>query len=337
MSSLRLIFWETTKSCNLQCPHCRAQAKSRRSPEELTTEEARRFIKQAAAFSQAILVFSGGEPLLRNDLYELAQYANQAGLKPTLATNATLITEKVARRLKASQVKIVAVSIYGSDHCAHDKFCGQPGAFEKTLEGIENIKKAGLTLQINTTITKINLCQLEKMADFALKLGASAYHVFFLVPTGRGRYLDGDKISAQEYEQALNRLYDLELNLPLRIKATCAPHYYRILYQRSNSNAATKGCLAGQGVCFISYKGEVFGCGYLPITAGDLRKQNFKEIWLESELFNVLRDAAKLEGKCGPCEFKNVCGGCRARAYAATSNYLAEEPDCVYQPLTVRS
>lgn len=343
-NELRLIFWETTRACNLECPHCRASSKSRRSLKELSIEEANRFIEEAASFSKPILVFSGGEPLLRPDLYELIEYASKLGLKPTLAANATLITQEVAYRLKESGIKVVAVSIYGASSDSHDRFCGEAGAFARTLEGIKHIKKVGIDLQINTTLTKRNLGELEAIGDFALQQGALAYHVFFLVPTGRGKAIQGDDISPEEYEAAFRRLYDLQIKLPLRVKATCAPHYYRVFYQKRADKmyrafsldsfyALTKGCLAGQGVCFISYCGEVFGCGYLPIVAGDLRKDNFKKIWLESELFKILRDESNLQGKCRICEFKKVCGGCRARAYEATGDYLTEEPACAYQPL----
>ena len=343
-STLRLIFWEATRACNLECPHCRAQAEKKRSPEELTTQEAQRFLEQAASFSKPIVVFSGGEALIREDIFELIGYANQLGLKSALATNASLISLDTAMRLKENKTALVAVSIYGWNAQSHDKFCGAPGAFEKTLAGINNLKKAGIPLQINTTITKKNLAELEAMGNFAGEQGAIAYHVFFLVPVGRGKSLEGDEISAREYEEAFNRLYDFQSRAPMRVKATCAPHYYRVLRQRlakekkklpsasDNFSAITKGCLAGQGVCFVSYKGEVFGCGYLPLKAGDLRKEDFKSIWFESKLFQDLRDDSKLKGRCGACEFKLVCGGCRARAYAASGDFLGEEPYCVYQP-----
>ena len=345
---LRLIFWEATRACNLECPHCRAQAQKERSPEELTTQEAKRFIEQAASFSKPILVFSGGEALLREDIYELIRYADQLGLKSTVATNASLISLDTAMRLKKNNTQLVAVSIYGSDAQKHDAFCGRQGAFEKTLAGIKNLKEIGLNLQIHTTITKNNLSDLEAIGNFAIEQGAIAYHVFFLVPVGRGKSIAGDEISAQEYEDAFNRLYDFQSRAPIRVKATCAPHYYRVLRQRgpvqappfqggpgqrpdfSSFSAVTKGCLAGQGVCFVSYKGEVFGCGYLPITAGDIRKQDFKGIWFESGLFKDLRDNSKLKGRCGICEFKLICSGCRARAYAQTGDFLEEEPYCVY-------
>ncbi|MEK6728092.1 MAG: radical SAM protein [Candidatus Omnitrophota bacterium] len=344
LTDIRLIFWETTRACNLGCPHCRASATTEPSPEDLTTDEVKKFMEQAATFSRPILVFSGGEPILRNDLYELLSYANKLGLKPALATNATLISEEIAYKLKDNGLSLASVSIYGANAESHDSFCGLNGAFEKTLKGINNLKKAKVNVQINTTISKKNLKELEVIGDFALKIGAVAYHTFFLVPTGRGRYIEDDEISSQEYEKAFNRLYDYQKVFPLRIKATCAPHYYRILHMKEaktnersdNEKSRGKGCLAGQGVCFISHKGEVFGCGYLPIIAGNIRKQDFRDIWFKSELFITLRDNSRLQGKCGVCEFKDVCGGCRARAYAATGNYLEEDTKCAYQPLTKR-
>jgi radical SAM protein with 4Fe4S-binding SPASM domain len=256
-----------------------------------------------------------------------------------------MITPQVGEKLKQANVSMMAVSVYGGSSSAHDSFTGEPGSYDLTMKGIENIKRAGIKFQINTTITKRNISELNAMADLATNLGASAYHVFFLVPTGRGKSLEGDSISAQEYEEVFNRLYDLQMTSELRIKATCAPHYYRVLRQRlaaenkvfpsqqSIFHQITKGCLAGQAVCFISYKGEVYGCGYLDVLAGDLRKENFKDVWQRSELFKTLRDESKLLGKCSVCEFVKICSGCRARAYAKTENYLEEEPDCLYQPI----
>lgn len=357
---LRLIFWETTRACNLECPHCRACAQSKRSTDELTTDEAKKFIKEAASFAKPIIVFSGGEALLRDDIYELVRYADESGLKPTLATNASLITKDIAGQLKQSGIKLAAVSVYGAGACSHDSFCGKKGAFEKTLAGIKRIKDAGIPLQINTTITKRNLAEIEKIGSLALTQGAVSYHIFYLVPVGRGKAIEGDEITAEEYEASFNRLYDFKSNSSLHVKATCAPHYYRVARQRdvqakacdacqpfvrkaesdspkSAFHEMTKGCLAGQGVCFVSYKGEVFGCGYLPVKAGDLRKDEFKTIWFESGLFKTLRDDSKLKGRCGFCEFKKVCGGCRARAYSATGDFLSEEPYCVYQPLKGRA
>lgn len=335
-SSINLIFWETTRACNLGCPHCRAGATAEKSPEDLTTDEVMRFMEQVVTLAKPILVFSGGEPMLRQDLYELVSYANKIGLRPALATNATMISEEIAFKLKESGLGLASVSIYGKDRESHDSFCALSGAFKETLRGIKNLKKAKIDVQINTTITKKNLPELEAIGKLALRIGAVSYHVFFLVPTGRGKFIADDEISSVEYEKAFNRLYDFQKNFPLRIKATCAPHYHRILKMRGGNGKLTKGCLAGGGVCFISHKGEVFGCGYLPIPAGNIRENNFRDIWLESPLFITLRDNSRLQGKCGACEFKDVCGGCRARAYAATGDYLEEETKCVYQPLTKR-
>jgi heme b synthase len=342
--NLQLIFWETTRACNLGCPHCRGNATARNLPEDLNTDEVKRFVEQVVTVAKPILVFSGGEPMLRPDLYELISYANKMGLKPALATNATMISEEIAFKLKENGLGLSSVSIYGAREESHDSFCGLSGAFKKTLRGIEDLRKAKINLQINTTITKKNLPELEAIGEFALRRGAVSYHVFFLVPTGRGKFIKDDEISSVEYEQAFNRLYDFQKNFSLQIKVTCAPHYYRILkagggngrFTPLERTGFTKGCLAGQGVCFISHKGEVFGCGYLPILAGNIRENNFRDIWLESPLFITLRDESKLQGKCGACEFKDVCGGCRARAYAATGDYLEEETKCVYQPLTKR-
>lgn len=334
LADIRLIFWETTRACNLGCPHCRASAEFTRSSEELSTAEAKNFISSAASFSKPIFVFSGGEPLLRDDIYELINYAKISGLKPALATNAAMIDREVALKLKESALSLAAVSFYGATSASHDGFCGMRGAFGLTLNGIENLKNEKLPFQVNTTITKKNLSDIENLTRFALKIGAVSFHVFFLVPTGRGKLIVQDEISPNEYEEAFDSLFKLQADFSLPIKVTCAPHYHRILHTRRDGLNIGKGCLAGQSVCFISYKGEVFGCGYLPVTAGDLRRDNFKKIWFESEVFNTLRDESKLEGKCGICEYKNSCGGCRARAFAATGDYLKEEPDCVYQPLT---
>jgi len=241
------------------------------------------------------------------------------------------------------------VSIDGATAEIHDVFRRQPGAYDATMAGIENLKAVGLEFQINTTITKHNRTQLPEILDMAAQAGAVGLHIFMLVPTGCGKEIaDDEMITPQQYEETLNWFYDQTKVQPVNLKATCAPHYFRIMRQRAKQegvkitadthgfDAVTKGCLAGTGVCFISQKGQVFPCGYLPVEAGNVRKTPFPEIWKNSELFRVLRDESLLEGKCGPCEFKNVCGGCRARAFAETGNYLTEEPYCVYTPYRLR-
>jgi radical SAM protein with 4Fe4S-binding SPASM domain len=393
----RLIFWELTKGCNLRCIHCRASATELSSPSDLSTEAAKAIIDQIAAVSTPILVLSGGEPLFRSDIFQLARYGTDKGLRVALATNGTLVTKQVAQKIVDSGVRRVAISLDGADAPTHDTFRGIPGAFDAAITGFRNLKDLGMSVQINTTIARHNAHQLPKVLELAKSLGADALHTFLLVPVGCGVDIaDEQMVPPEEYEKMLNWFYDRSLEGGIELKATCAPHYFRVVRQRraaehrsaaaaaqaaqpvvpavssspsrgplgigptdmtmpgstgielkpqgigravghpgahpSDMNAMTKGCLAGTAVCFISNQGEVYPCGYLPALAGDLKKQSFADIWENSVVFNQLRDINNLRGKCGCCEFRNVCMGCRARAFAATGNYLDEEPFCVYQP-----
>ena len=308
-----------------------------------------RLLDQIASFAKPIIVLSGGEPLVRPDIFDIASHGSREGLHMVLATNGTLLTREIADRLKSCGIQRLSVSVDGSTAESHDAFRRQAGAFAGALRGIENAKAAGLPFQINTTITRHNKAEIPDILDLAARLGAAALHIFLLVPTGCGKEIaDEEMISPREYEEVLNWLYEASKQVKMGFKATCAPHYYRIARRKAAAEgtkidrpahefeAMTKGCLAGTGVCFISHKGEVYPCGYLPLSAGDVREQPFPEIWKDSELFRTLRDENLLEGKCGACEFKLVCGGCRARAYAETGNYLSEEPYCVYEPYRLR-
>jgi heme b synthase len=341
----RLVFWELTSACNLKCVHCRACPIDERSPEDLTTEEGKTLIEQIASFAKPVLVLSGGEPLVRPDVFELAQYGASMGLRMALATNGTLVTPEVARQIKESGIQRVSVSIDGASAKSHDAFRGTPGAFVEAWRGIEYIESAGVPFQINTTVTKHNIAEIPDILSLAIERGAVALHMFLLVPTGCGKEIaDDEMIEPQEYERVLNWFYDRSKDVKIGLKATCAPHYFRIMRQRAKEEgvritpethgfeAMTKGCLAGSAVCFVSHKGEVYPCGYLPVSAGNVRKQHFKEIWDNAEVFKVLRDEDNLQGKCGYCEFRRVCMGCRARAYGYTGNYLDPEPYCVYSP-----
>ena len=394
----RLIFWELTKGCNLRCIHCRATATELSSPSDLSTQSARDIIDEIVTVSNPILVLSGGEPLFRSDIFQLARYGTDKGLRVALATNGTLVTKHVARMIVDSGVQRVAISLDGADALTHDTFRGIPGAFDAAIAGFRNLKNLGMSVQINTTIARHNAHQLPAVLELAKSLGADALHTFLLVPVGCGVDIAAEQmVPPEEYEQMLNWFYDRSLEGGIEMKATCAPHYFRVVRQRrakehrseaaaaaahaappevaaaqhspdlrpgigptemampgstgielkphahgqpvghpgkhpSDMNAMTKGCLAGTAVCFISNQGEVYPCGYLPALAGDLKKQSFSAIWENSVVFNQLRDTNNLEGKCGCCEFRNVCMGCRARAYAASSDYLAEEPFCVYEP-----
>lgn len=341
----RLVFWETTTACNLKCVHCRACPIDQRSPEDLTTDESKKLIDQIAAVAKPVLVLSGGEPLTRPDIFEIASYGNEAGLKIALATNGTLVTPEIAREIRDSGIQRVSVSIDGATAESHDKFRRLPGAFDDAWRGVEYIKAVGVPFQINTTITKHNIAQIQDILDLAVERGASALHIFLLVPTGCGKEISDDEmIDPTEYERVLNWFYDRSKDVKIGLKATCAPHYFRIMRQRARAEgikitpethgfeAMTKGCLAGSAVCFVSHKGEVYPCGYLPVSAGNVREQDFRDIWENSQVFKDLREEDNLHGKCGICEYRRVCMGCRARAYAYTGSYLEPEPYCVYEP-----
>lgn len=393
-TSSRLIFWEVTKGCNLRCIHCRASATELSSPSDLSTATALGIIDQIAASGNPILVLSGGEPLYRSDIFQLARYGTDRGLRVALATNGTLVTREVARMIVDSGVRRVSISLDGADALTHDTFRGIPGAFDAAVQGLRNLKALGMSVQINMTIARHNARQLPQVLELAKRLGADALHTFLLVPVGCGVDIAAEQMVApEEYEEMLNWFYDRSLEGGIELKATCAPHYFRVVRQRraaerrgsngerkvpahagetpipgtigptemampgstgvvihhsaaprgghpagahsghpGDMNAMTKGCLAGTGVCFISHEGEIYPCGYLPVLAGDLRRQNFAEIWEKSLVFEQLRDTGNLKGKCGCCEFRNICMGCRARAFAASGDFLDEEPFCIYQP-----
>ncbi len=345
-NELRLVFWETTAGCNLECVHCRRLDVAREMMQsDLTTAEAFRLVDQIAGVGDPILILSGGEPLIRPDILDIARHARGRGLTVSLATNGTLVTSKLARAIQAAGIARVAVSLDGARAETHDLFRRQLGSFHRALEGIGYLRWAGVPVQINTTVARHNQAELEAIHDLAVDLGAVALHAFLLVPVGCGVQIAEDQmLSPAGYEAVLHRFYDLAQRGRLQCKATCAPHYYRVVRQRAAAEgrhvvparhgmaAMTKGCLAGSAVCFVSHKGEVFPCGYLPVEAGNVRRAPFGSIWRLSPVFASLRDPDCLDGKCGACEFVHVCSGCRARAYYATGDYLAEEPFCVYEP-----
>ena len=311
-------------------------------------------IDDIAKVGQPILILTGGEPLMRPDIYQVAGYGVKKGLRVVMGTNGTLITEETAQKLKAIPLSRVAVSLDFPTPDLQDKFRGQAGAFEAAMRGINNLSQAGIGIQINCTLTKLNVSYLDQLLEIALKVGAAAFHPFLLVPTGRGKGLESVELSPQQYEETLNYIYDkqIELGEKLFFKPTDAPHYLRIMKQKQKlnpqenppsrpsthgaghhpANAITRGCLAGTGFCFISHRGRVQGCGYLDVEAGNIKEQSFDRVWADSPLFNCLRDISNIKGKCGACEYKRICGGCRARAFEATGDYLEAEPYCIYQP-----
>ncbi len=343
-AELRLVAWETTRNCNLSCRHCRASATMGPYSGELDTDASFRLLDQIAETGSPIVILTGGEPLLRPDIFDIAAHGTSNGLKMVMAPNGTLITEESAKKMADAGISRISISIDGATREDHDSFRGVDGAYEGALRGAELAKEAGIDFQINTTVTRLNMEQLPRIMALAESIGAVAHHIFLLVPTGRGREMAEQAISAQDYENTLNWFYDQQKISSLQLKATCAPQYYRVLRQRARMenisvsfktyglDAVTRGCLGGVSFCFISHVGIVQPCGFLELNCGDVTSQHFGEIWRDSVIFNNLRNYDMLGGKCGICEYKRVCGGCRARAYEATGDYLAEEPLCVYQP-----
>ncbi len=347
---LMVVAWELTRSCNLSCAHCRGSAGNEHYPDELSTAECYGVIDQIVSVGNPILILTGGEPLVRPDIYEIGACAVSKGLRVVMGTNGTIITPDAAARLKGIPVSRVGVSLDFPDAEGQDRFRGRTGAFDAAVAGIRNARAAGIEVQINSTITRLNIGLLDRLLALALDVGAVAFHPFFLVPTGRGKSLEALELPPEQYEEALNWVYDKQLELGDRMffKPTDVPHYMRIAMQRGKEAATagrpgrpaghggargmTRGCLAGTGFCFISYRGRMKGCGYLDIEAGDIRTQGFREVWMNSPLFRDLRDLSGLKGKCGSCEYKRICGGCRARAYEATGDHMEAEPYCVYQP-----
>jgi len=339
-----MIAWEITRVCNLNCVHCRAAASRGPYSGELSTKQCLNLIDEIAAFAQPVIILTGGEPLMRPDIFEIATYGTKKGLRMVLATNGTLVDNQVARKMINSGIQRVSISIDGKDTQSHDVFRAEQGAFAGAMRGIEKLKTAGMEFQINTTITMANLRQIQEIQNLAINLGAAAHHIFLLVPTGRGRDLAEQAITAADYEETLKWFHRQSVISPIQLKATCAPHYFRIMHQQKIKDAkpvkkaggrfheSTHGCLGGITFCFISHVGQVQPCGYLELDCGNVLKKSFADIWKASEVFRNLRDYGKYKGKCGRCEFIKVCGGCRARAYEATGDYLAEEPLCLYEP-----
>ena len=338
--NLRLVAWELTRRCNLSCVHCRASAVKNFDKEELTTNEAFSLIDEISKVGglprcRPILILTGGEPLLRQDIFKIAAYGKDKGFTVVIATNGTLINEEISKQIKDSGIKRISISLDGADSKTHDEFRQVPGAYEGALNGIKWVKASGIEFQINTTITKQNWTQIDDIIALAINLGAVVCDFFFLVSTGRAKEMEGQELSPKEYEEVLTLLDKKSREVSIKIKTTCAPHYSRIRHDSSTARGATstRGCLAGTAFCFISYKGEVFPCGYLDVNCGNIRNMSFQEIWENSPVFNELRDFSKYSGKCGRCEYLKICSGCRARAYAKSRDYLAEEPNCIYEPV----
>jgi heme b synthase len=335
----KIVAWETTRHCTLRCRHCRGAAREEEYAGELSTEEGKRFIDSLVSFASPMLILTGGEPMSRTDIYELARHATQKGLRVVMAPCGPLITERTVARLQQAGVGAISVSLDGATAQSHDAFRGVEGAFEATLRGIAQARRAGLPFQINTTVTRENVDDLPALLDLAMKLGAKTFDLFFLVPTGRGKALAALELPPERCEEVLRWADTADRGLPIRVKTTCAPHFARVRLQRTAAEGGApatpgSGCMAGRGFVFVSHTGVLQPCGFLDIPCGELRGAgfDFKKLYQQSATFRDLANVEAYRGKCGECEFKQACGGCRARAYAANGDLLGAEPFCAYLP-----
>lgn len=324
-----IVSWNTTNACNMYCDHCYRDAGCK-AEEELSTAEAKTLLEQIARAGFKIMIFSGGEPLMRPDIVELVAYAASLGLRPVFGTNGTLITLEMAQKLKAAGAMGMGISLDSMDREKHNKFRKFPGAWEGAVQGMRNCRAAGLPFQIHTTVMEWNNHELEDLTDFAVAEGAVAHHFFFLVPTGRAKTIEAESLRAEAYEDTLTRIMKKQQEVEIELKPTCAPQFLRIAAQMGLKTRFRRGCLAGTAYCIISPRGKVQPCAYLNMELGDVRHTPFDEIWKNSEVLNKLR-TLEYSGGCGSCEYKRACGGCRARAaYYHEGDYMAEEPWCLY-------
>lgn len=333
-----IISWNTTRRCNLRCAHCYLDAREleQGGENELTTAEGLELIDSIAALSgRAFLVLTGGEPLLREDILELASHASSKGLLTVLGTNGTLLNAPLVEELKKCGLKGLGITLHSLQPDVHDSFTGLEGSLSGAMEGVNACRRAGLEFQIQTVATRHNLQEVPAIIAYAQEMGARAFNLFFLICTGRGQ--DLSDLSAEEYEGALSLLLDehTKRDTDMMIRARCAPHFKRIARQKRPHDflvgSEMSGCLAATHYCRITPEGDVTPCPYMPLVAGNVRKDGFQEVWRNSDLFQTLRSAA-LKGKCGRCEFAEICGGCRARAYAMKGDPMEEDPWCLYQP-----
>ncbi|MDR2699539.1 MAG: radical SAM protein [Nitrososphaerota archaeon] len=343
-----ILSWNVTRECNLKCSHCYINAAGRKLENELTTEEGKRLIDQICEGSHPLLILSGGEPLLRPDIYELIRYGSSKGLKMGIGSNGSLIDDTVAKKLKSAGVTTVSISIDSHIAVQHDNFRGVVGSWEKAVNAIKVLRVNNVLVQVNTTLTHDNYDQIDDIMSLSESLGVENFHLFFLVPTGRGVKIDD--VSPQKYEEMIINTFAKVPNHRLNVRPSCAPQFMRIAQGMGmDMRQWIRGCIAGMYYCRICPNGDITPCPYLPIKIGNVREKSFKELWQNADMFKALRDPATLTGKCGECDYKMLCGGCRARAYGlsadfidycgdlhvpteAKSDYLKEDPWCVYQP-----
>lgn len=346
-TKVQAVSWNITRLCNLKCTHCYLPAgfvDTEEFPQgyvrdtELTQSQCFRVIDEIAEINPNILlILTGGEPLLRPDILEISKYASDTGFLVVMGTNGVLLNDEVVENMQQNGVTGAGLSIDSIQPTNHDKFRGMEGAWKATLNGVEALKRAKLDFLVQTSVTQWNYDEIPQIVEFAYQLGAKVLNLYFLVRTGRGKTVMD--ITPTQYEKMLETMFQLQAKYSgkMLIAAKCAPHYKRVIYEQQSDSAFLQGypsgtCPCGIYYCRISPEGDLTPCPYLPVSVGNLKEESFVKLWNDSETFNDLRDRNRLEGKCGACEFKEVCGGCRARAYASTDNYLAADESCEYQP-----
>jgi radical SAM protein len=340
-----LVIWEVTQACDLACVHCRASAQSVRNPYELTTEDGFRLLDEVKSFGNPLMVFTGGDPLKRPDLFDMMRYSVSLGLRTNVSPSATpLLTSDVIDEFKRIGLARMAISVDGATAESHDAFRGIPGTFDRAMVALKRAQEIGLETQFQTTVTKRNINELERIAEICGEVGSKMWSLFFLIVTGRAAA--DDDLNAADYERVFDIIYRISKTAPFDVKTTEAMHYRRFVAQKKreegrnghaeeeNRRAAfrTAGVSDGKGFVFISHQGEVYPSGFLPISGGNVRRDSLVDIYRNRALFRVLRDTSLREGKCGLCEYHKICGGSRSRAYALTGDFLAEDPRCVFQP-----
>ena len=324
-----IVSWNTTNACNMYCDHCYRDAGCK-AEDELNTTEAKKLLDEIAKAGFKIMIFSGGEPLMRPDILELVAHATSLGLRSVFGTNGTLITLDMAQKLKAAGAMGMGISLDSLDREKHNTFRKFPQAWEGAVAGMRNCRQAGLPFQIHTTVMDWNEHEIEAITDFAVAEGAVAHHFFFLVPTGRAQTIEAESLRARSYEDVLTRIMQKQQQVEIELKPTCAPQFMRIAKQMGVKTRFRRGCLAGTSYCIISPRGQVQPCAYLNMPLGDVRETPFDEIWKNNPILQELR-TLDYKGGCGSCEYKGSCGGCRARAaYYHEGDYMAEEPWCLY-------
>lgn len=325
---MKIMSWNTTNDCNLFCAHCYRES-GQKDTGELTTAQGKALIDGVVRAGFHIMIFSGGEPMTRPDIYELIAYAKAQGLRPVLGSNGTLITEEAAERLKEAGLMAAGISLDSLDAGKHDKLRAKEGAHAAAIRGMENCKKVGLPFQIHTTVMDWNENEVCDITDFAVEIGARGHHIFFLVPTGRGEDIVDMALDREAYEAVLTRIMTKAKEVAIEVKPTCAPQFIRVADQVGHRQRFRKGCLAGTTYCIVSPKGDVQPCAYMKMAIGNVKEKPFDEIWAESPVFQTLRSEA-YSGQCGQCAYGATCGGCRARAaYYHKGDFMSADPLCI--------